>query len=268
MSYIRLEMKKNWKRAAIVAALCILFGGMTNALAQNAPIAGGYGQASVRDPEVVAAARFAVREQGRKEGGLFWIDAIRSAEVQVVAGLNYKLSMIVTGFDTRKPRYVTAVVYKNLKREYSLSSWEVGGEAPSDLPGSGYVYSSAPVEQLMEALDKAYTDKALGRLDARRPYAGRVRIVISHSLMDDDDPHSIERRQFRTLAQAERWLKSRERGGLPNRQTRPLLECKRGTCEYDFDGGILHNQLYLQSVDYGLRRGRPYIKTIYLLDGD
>jgi hypothetical protein len=261
-------MKKSWKRAALVAALCVFFGGSSAALAQNEPLAGGYGQASVRDPEVVAAARFAAREQGRKEGGLFWIDAIQSAEVQVVAGLNYKLSMIVTGIDNRRARYVTAVVYKNLKREYSLTSWDVGSAAPPDMPSSGYIYSSAPIEQLMEALDKAYTDKALGRLDAKRPYVGRVRIIISHSLMADDDPHSIERRQFRTLAQAERWLSSRERGGLPNRQTRPLLECKRGSCDYDFDGGILHNQLYLQSVDYGIRRGRPYIKTIYLLDGD
>lgn len=262
-------MKKSWKAAVITAALCIIFGGVTDAPGQNQPVAGGYAQASVRDPEVVAAARFAVREQGSKEGSIFWLDVIRSAEVQVVAGLNYKLNLIVVGIGKdNKPRYVTAVVYKNLKREYSLTTWEVGGEAPSDTPGSGYIYSNSSVEQLMEALDKAYTDKALGRLDAKRPYMGRVRVVIEHSLAGDDDPHQFERRQFRTLAQAERWLRSREREGFPRRQTMPLLECKGGTCEYDFNGGILHNQLYLQKVSYGFRRGRPYIKTIYLLDGD
>lgn len=263
-------MRKNLRSMAASVVLGIaFFCGARGVMAQSKPVAGGYAQASVRAPEVVAAARFAVREQGSKEGSLFWLDLIKGAEVQVVAGLNYKLSLVVLGIDKNiKPRYVTVVVYKNLKGEYSLSSWEVGGDAPTDIAGSGYIYSSSPIEQLMEALDKAYTDKALGRLDARRPYLGRVRVVIENSLLGDDDPKQIERRQFRTLAQAERWLKSREQDGLPRRETRPLLECTGGSCEYDFNGGILHNHLYLQSVSFGYRRGRPYIKTIYLLDGN
>jgi hypothetical protein len=267
---MRLRIRKSWRAVFIVAALGIVFGGVSKASAQNQPLAGGYGQASVRDPEVVAAARFAVRAQGLKEGAVIFIDLIRSAEVQVVSGLNYKLGLSVLGLGRdNKPQYVTAVVYKNLKREYSLSNWEVTGPAPDNVPGSGYIYSSAPIEQLMEALDKAYTDKALGRLDAGRPYLGRVRIVIVHSLAADDDPHGTEIRTFRTLAQAEKWLKSRELGeGLPFRETRPLEGCSKGSCGYDFNGGILHNHLYLQEVSYGFIKGRPYIKTIYLLDGD
>ena len=121
------------------------------------------------------------------------------------------------------------------------------------------------IEQLAKSLADAYAAKELGKLDAMRPYLGKVRIVIGHSLVEDSD----ESRTFRTLARAERWLKSLEiSDGLPARGSRPLLQCSKGVCEYDFDGGILHNHLYLQSIAYGFRRGRPYIKTIYLLDGD
>jgi hypothetical protein len=48
----------------------------------------------------------------------------------------------------------------------------------------------------------------------------------------------------------------------------PLKRCRRGLCTYDFDGGILHNSLYLPMVAFGLRGGLPYVKTLYLLDGD
>jgi hypothetical protein len=123
------------------------------------------------------------------------------------------------------------------------------------------------IEQLAKSFSEAYQARRLESLDAERPYAGKVKIVIGHSLGDDN---SDETKAFRTLAQAERWLRSREIGDerLPLRESRPLLQCKNGDCEFDFDGGILHNHLYLQQISYGYRNGRPYIKTIYLLDGD
>ena len=125
------------------------------------------------------------------------------------------------------------------------------------------------IEQLMETLEDAYGGSALGSLDAKRPYWRRVKIVIEHSLAGDTDKDRFEIKEFRTLAQAEQWLKSREReDGTPFRQTRPLLKCRKGLCSYDFNGGILHNQLYLKKVAYAYRNGRPYIRTIYLLDGD
>ena len=124
------------------------------------------------------------------------------------------------------------------------------------------------VEQLAQALGEAYTAKALGKLDAERPYRGKVKIVIEHSLAGDTAKDRFEVKEFQTLEQAERWLKSRETEELPARATKPLLQCKRGLCTYNFDGGILHNQLYLSKISYGFRTGRPYIKTIFLLDGD
>jgi hypothetical protein len=120
-------------------------------------------------------------------------------------------------------------------------------------------------EQLAKSLAEAYGARDLGRLDRARPLIGKVRIVLDHSLLED----SSETRTFRTLAKAEQWLRSLEIDvRLPARGIRPLLQCTQGACDYDFDGGILHNHLYLQKVTYGFRRGRPYIKTIYLLDGD
>lgn len=259
---MRLRMKKSWQVVIIIAALGMVLSCATTALAQMVPIAGGYAKTSTTSPEVVSAARYAAREQALKDSAIIFVDSIKSAEVQVVAGLNYRLSMRVIVYN--KPEDVIVVVYKNLKREYSLSSWEVVGKPASGSMGLPSLYSDSAIEQLMKALDEAYNTSTLGRLDARRPYLGGVRVVIEHSISG-----RFERRQFRTLAQAERWLKSREReDGTPFRETRPLEECSRGTCTYDFNGGILHNHLYLQKVSYGLIKGRPYIKTIYLLDGD
>jgi hypothetical protein len=94
-------------------------------LAQPAQIAGGYGEASKTDPEVLSAARFVIKQERRKLGRQLSLISIERAEVQVVAGLNYRLCLKVK--TKGKPREATAVVYKNLKQKYSLSSWDAGG---------------------------------------------------------------------------------------------------------------------------------------------
>lgn len=124
------------------------------------------------------------------------------------------------------------------------------------------------INQLEKVLAEAYTAKDLGRLDAERPYSGKVRIVIEHSLVEDGSKDQFEIKAFRTLAQGEQWLRSRETDGFPARYLRPLLRCRKGLCTYDLNGGINHKHLYLQKIAYGYRNGRPYIKTIFLLDGD
>lgn len=256
-------MKKS--RLIVIIALSIVLSCGGASFAQSVPLAGGYAKTSTGSAEVAAAARFAVRQGALKDGTLNFLDSIQSAEVQVVSGLNYRLSMKVWASGNTKD--VRAVVYKNLKGEYSLTSWEVVG-TPTESSFLPAYYSDSPLEQLMKALAGAYDARALGRLDARRPYLGKIRIEIEHSLAEDGSKDQYEIRTFRTLAQADRWLKSRERDGLPARETRPLQECAKGRCDWDFDGGILHNHLYLQQVTYVFRRGRPYIKTISLLDGD
>lgn len=259
---MKLQMKKSlW---IVIAALSIIFGGALKVSAQQEPIAGGYTEASVTDPEVVSAAKYAVRAEGQKQRARISLISIRRAEVQVVAGLNYRLGLRVNVNGKRQD--VTAIVYKNLKRQYSLTKWEADGGGASDNTNAP---SESAIEQLSKALGEAYEAKALGRLDADHPYLGRLRIVIEHSLADDNDKNRFVVKSFKSLEQAERWLKSLEReDGAPFRETRPLIACKRGLCAYNFDGGILHNHLYLKRISYSYRNGRPYIKTIYLLDGD
>ncbi|HEX8745960.1 MAG TPA: cystatin domain-containing protein [Pyrinomonadaceae bacterium] len=260
-------MKRSLLITMSLIALSMSLYGVRSVAAQSLPVAGGYTRTSPGSAEVVSAARFAARELNLKKGDLFFVDSVKSAEVQVVAGLNYR--MVITMWAGGKLQDFKVVVYKNLEQEYSLTSWEAVSEPKGDPVGLPSIYSNSPIEQLMKALDEAYSLSRLARLDARRPYLGRVRIVIEHSLAADGAKDQYETRTFRTLAQADRWLKRRENSdGLPARQTRPLYECSGGSCEFDLNGGILHNQLYLTKVSYVIRRGRPYIKTIYLLDGD
>jgi hypothetical protein len=124
------------------------------------------------------------------------------------------------------------------------------------------------VENLVKVVAEAFEAKTLANLDAQRPYVGRVRIVIEHSLADDDDKDRFVIKQFTSMARLERWLKSRETDGMPGRNIRTEVRCAKGVCNYNSEGGINHNNLYLTKITYGFRSGCPYIKTIYLLDGD
>src|SRR5690349_11919613 len=88
-------------------------------IAQQDQIAGGYTETSNSDPEALAAARFAVRSEAQKLHTRITFRSIKHAEVQVVAGLNYRLCLTVR--IKRKTREVSVVVYKNLKQKYSLT---------------------------------------------------------------------------------------------------------------------------------------------------
>ena len=105
-----------------VLALLMLGAGVPTSLAQDAPIAGGYGERRVDDPSVTAAAAFAVRERGRQTRRRVTLLSIVSAESQVVAGMNYRMVLHVRegGVDT----YMTVVVFQNLRGKFSLVSWE------------------------------------------------------------------------------------------------------------------------------------------------
>jgi hypothetical protein len=124
------------------------------------------------------------------------------------------------------------------------------------------------IEDLVKAFAQSFEEKSMDKLDADRPYLANVRIVIEHSLADDNDPQRFNVRKFASFARAEKWFKSREIDGMPGRNTRPVIKCAKGVCSYNSEGGILHNNLYLTKITYGIRGGCPYIKTIYLLDGD
>ena len=112
-------MKKSLGIVIALVLFNVAFSCFNTALAQRT---GGYKEASVDDAEVVAAANFAVDEEGRKEETAITLVSIERAELQVVAGINYRLCLkVATGDD--EPKDVKVVVYRSLQKAYSLTSW-------------------------------------------------------------------------------------------------------------------------------------------------
>ena len=123
------------------------------------------------------------------------------------------------------------------------------------------------VDQLQKSVADTYKAKTMRTLDEKKLIQGPVLVRIVHSLMEGKG--SVVRRSFTTFAQLDAWLKKREREeGAPFRQVSELVKCARGHCAYNYDNGILHNQLYLHDIYYRFRNGKPYIVRIDLLDGD
>jgi hypothetical protein len=108
------------------ALLLVLFGvtfGATHvgAVGQG-PTVGGFRAVAVNDPEVTAAARFAVGAQGESDGTAIDLVSVLAAERQTVAGANYRLCLEVEVDGAAQT--VKALVFKNLQRQYQLRSWE------------------------------------------------------------------------------------------------------------------------------------------------
>ena len=117
-------MKSNLRGLIILTALSVVFGSVVVGMAQRA---GGYKEVPKDSPEVQAAAEFAVKAQGEKQEMTYKLVSVEHAEQQVVAGINYRLCLKVghrkEGEDEDTTEFVRTVVYKNLQREYSLTSW-------------------------------------------------------------------------------------------------------------------------------------------------
>ncbi|MDQ6787371.1 MAG: cystatin domain-containing protein [Acidobacteriota bacterium] len=116
-------MKKITGKILAFIGLYLLTSGLFSLSAHQ--IVGNYRKISKLDDEVVAAARFAVRQEKRKKSnrGLSLV-SIESAASQVVAGRNYKICMKVK--INGKTQSATAVVFRNLKDKFSLTSWNKG----------------------------------------------------------------------------------------------------------------------------------------------
>lgn len=123
------------------------------------------------------------------------------------------------------------------------------------------------IQKFAADVTEHFDARTLATLDQQRAGRGRIRVTIEHSLADDDDPKRFEVRRFSSLIKFEQWLKSRETDGMPGRYSREM-KCSRGVCRANLDGGINHNSLYLKRMTYGISNGCPYLKTIYILDGD
>jgi hypothetical protein len=119
------------------------------------------------------------------------------------------------------------------------------------------------IQELATAAATAWGEGNLGSLDGRRPYVGSVRVIVEGQA---GEPPMISRKTFRTLAQVDRWFKSRERADGPGRNPGQLEQCSKGVCTFTQEG-MLHNNLYLKKITYGMRKGKPYIKAIYIDDG-
>ena len=91
------------------------------ALAQ--PIAGGWGKADVKDPQMLEVARFAVAAQQSRTDSVFKLLAITRAEQQVVAGMNYRFCLRLQG---GKSKTAWVQVYQDLQQQYELNSWVWG----------------------------------------------------------------------------------------------------------------------------------------------
>ncbi|MCX7885993.1 MAG: cystatin domain-containing protein [Verrucomicrobiae bacterium] len=92
------------------------------------PVVGGVSPASASDEDVVAAARFAVKEQQKlmrqsKETARARLALVKieSAQRQVVAGLNFKLELKVRA--DKEQKCAEAIVYRDLSGKLRLTSW-------------------------------------------------------------------------------------------------------------------------------------------------
>ena len=82
---------------------------------------GGYSAVGLTD-EVKAAAEFAVQEQAKRDAVVLELSDICKAERQIVAGVNYRLDVVVK--QSESARKARVVVFKDLKSHYRLTSWE------------------------------------------------------------------------------------------------------------------------------------------------
>ncbi len=83
---------------------------------------GAYSPAELDKQEVKAAADFAVQEQAKRDKSPLQLRSIATAEQQVVAGMNYRLTLVVSrGGNSRS---VKATIFRALDSHYEMKSWE------------------------------------------------------------------------------------------------------------------------------------------------
>jgi uncharacterized lipoprotein NlpE involved in copper resistance len=87
-------------------------------------VPGGYTAIDPADPEVRAAAEFAVSEHSSRTGTTVALRRVSRAERQVVAGLNYWLCLTVTV--ASQDIDVLVVVYRDVQQRLSLTQWSSG----------------------------------------------------------------------------------------------------------------------------------------------
>jgi hypothetical protein len=119
-------MKNNLRLMIIFAAFGVILG-CANLTSAQVKV-GGYKKVAVSDAGVVAAANFAVADQGERDEATIELASVETAQRQMVAGTNYKLCLQVNiadgNSDDPRTLFISAVIFQSLKKEYSLKSWE------------------------------------------------------------------------------------------------------------------------------------------------
>ena len=151
-------MRKIVRAVMTAIVLCAAFG---SAIVAEAQIGGGYKPVATDNAEVVEAADFAVDAQKEKEGGPISLVSIKHAERQVVQGTNFRLCLEVKMADEDdagvEPQDVKVVVYRNLQKEFSLTSWQesdCGGDHSEENHASP---TAAPVTSVYSSLSNCKT---------------------------------------------------------------------------------------------------------------
>jgi hypothetical protein len=108
-------------------AVLIIFLSAGVCFGQRDAVAGGYVDADATNADVVAAANFALKKRGKAQKAVVSLVSISRARMQVVAGTNYEVCVeidVKRKADKKADRqFARAVVYRNLKNKFSLTSW-------------------------------------------------------------------------------------------------------------------------------------------------
>jgi len=111
-------------RLSLVCAILSSCGTAPHSTTQSTdsvpPVVGGYSTIDVSDSTIVACADFAVQQQ--VPPGSVRLVSIKDAQRQVVAGMNYIISMIIIRGE--QTEHATATVWSKLDGSKELTSWE------------------------------------------------------------------------------------------------------------------------------------------------
>ena len=123
--------------------------------------------------------------------------------------------------------------------------------------------SGITIDKIAKEFYTAFENRKLNKLDKMNSSFGSIKVIIENSLGEAE----IERTEVKTFAAADKWID--KRGPVKNypRTAGPPIVCKDGTCKFD-SKCCLHNQLFLDRFEYAFNDGKPYIKTIYMIDGN
>jgi hypothetical protein len=124
------------KSKLLIALLSVLIGPFVAACLGQA---GGFRELQITDKEVIASADFAIEAHGKKEK--VSLVKILKAEVQVVAGRNFRISMDVRVDGGIRNAQVT--VWAKLDKTRELTRWEWKGDIRPEAKGEPEAFPSS-----------------------------------------------------------------------------------------------------------------------------